>query len=135
MNVFGRYFPDQQLLVAGVSENSLLRLQSPDNVIFIRHGIPDEEFITYYLGCKCFLFCSRFEGFGIPIIEAAICGKPIIASRVTSIPEILEDKGWLIDQQKAVSELRLMTFLTARKWIVTIHLSSIDLMIGTNSLK
>lgn len=115
MNVFGRYFPDQQLLVAGVSENSLLRLQSPDNVIFIRHGIPDEEFITYYLGCKCFLFCSRFEGFGIPIIEAAICGKPIIASRVTSIPEILEDKGWLIDPTESGIRTAIDDFLNGKK--------------------
>lgn len=114
MRIFEKYYPQQQLWVAGVPEKSALRIHSPSNVHFVQPGIPDAEFITYYLECKCFLFCSRFEGFGIPIIEAAICGKPIIASGVTSIPEILGEKGWLIEPSEDGIRKAIGDFLQGR---------------------
>lgn len=42
-----------------------------------------------------FAFPSRFEGFGMPLIETMACGVPIVASNTTSIPEIVGDAGLL----------------------------------------
>jgi glycosyltransferase involved in cell wall biosynthesis len=40
---------------------------------------------------------SLYEGFGIPLLEAMACGKAVIASNVSSLPEIVGDAGILLD--------------------------------------
>jgi len=50
--------------------------------------IPDDDLVTLMQGAKIFLFPSFYEGFGLPILEAMQCGVPVLASRVTSIPEL-----------------------------------------------
>ncbi|HEX8372046.1 MAG TPA: glycosyltransferase family 1 protein [Chthoniobacterales bacterium] len=44
-----------------------------------------------------FVFPSKTEGFGWPIIEAQACGCPVLAARTTSLPEVLGDGGFLLD--------------------------------------
>src|SRR6185312_10650542 len=43
------------------------------------------------------VYVSYFEGFGIPLVEAMQCNIPIIASNVTSIPEIAKDAALIVD--------------------------------------
>lgn len=43
------------------------------------------------------LFPSFYEGFGFPLIEAMICGTPVIASASSSLPELVGDAGLLVD--------------------------------------
>lgn len=50
--------------------------------------IPDDDLVAIMQGAKIFLFPSFYEGFGLPILEAMLCGVPVLASRVTSIPEL-----------------------------------------------
>lgn len=51
--------------------------------------INDSQLIALYQSCKCFVFPSWHEGFGLPVLEAMSCGAPVIASNMTSIPEII----------------------------------------------
>ena len=53
--------------------------------------LSDSDLANAYKHCYAFLYPSYFEGFGYPPMEAMRYGKPVIASNVTSIPEILED--------------------------------------------
>lgn len=115
LNVFERYFPDQKLIVAGVSGQSNFRKRQSKQIQILDEGISDDLLVQYYLGCRCFLFCSKFEGFGIPVIEAAICGKPIIASNTTSIPEILNGKGWLVEPTEESIRDAISDFLQGDK--------------------
>jgi glycosyltransferase involved in cell wall biosynthesis len=59
--------------------------------------VPDAELAALYRRCLAFVFPSHYEGFGLPVIEALACGAAVIASRVTSVPEVLGDAGLLID--------------------------------------
>lgn len=59
--------------------------------------IPDEDLAVLMQGAKVFLFPSFYEGFGLPILEAMHCGTPVLASRVTAIPELGVDAVHYVD--------------------------------------
>lgn len=71
-------------------------LKIENNVIFPGF-IPVEHLPFFYNAAELFVYPSFYEGFGLPPIEAMACGIPVIASNVTSIPEIVEDCALLID--------------------------------------
>jgi glycosyltransferase involved in cell wall biosynthesis len=53
--------------------------------------VSDAELAALYRSCAVFVFPSLYEGAGLPILEAMSCGAPVVASRTSSIPEILGD--------------------------------------------
>lgn len=55
--------------------------------------LSDSDLMNAYKHAMAIVFPSFFEGFGYPPIESITCGTPVIASNVTSIPEILGDAG------------------------------------------
>jgi len=59
----------------------------PNNIKFTGY-ISDEELVTFYNTASLFIYPSFFEGFGIPPLEAQVCGCPVIASNTTSLPEV-----------------------------------------------
>ena len=59
--------------------------------------ISDEDLPVLIGGAHALLFASRFEGFGIPIVEAMKCGVPVITSTTSSMPEVAGDAGVLVD--------------------------------------
>ena len=56
-----------------------------------------ENLPALYRGASLFLFPSLYEGFGLPPLEAMACGVPVIASRVSSLPEVLGEAAILVD--------------------------------------
>lgn len=59
--------------------------------------VDEEDLPALYNLAKIFIFPSIYEGFGIPPLEAMACGTPVIASRTSSIPEVVGDSAILID--------------------------------------
>jgi glycosyltransferase involved in cell wall biosynthesis len=59
--------------------------------------VGNDELVGLYRGAACFVFPSRFEGFGLPPLEAMACGTPVITSNRTSLPEVVGDAGILVD--------------------------------------
>lgn len=51
-------------------------------------AVSEQEKYWYMKNCEAFLFPSLAEGFGIPVIEAMLLGKPVFLSTKTSLPEI-----------------------------------------------
>jgi glycosyltransferase involved in cell wall biosynthesis len=64
----------------------------------IRLGYVDDATLRWlYESCFAFIYPSLFEGFGLPVVEAMSLGAAVIASNVTSLPEVVGDAGLLID--------------------------------------
>lgn len=50
--------------------------------------VTDEELAALYSGARLFIHPSRYEGFGLPVLEAMSCGTPVLCSDITSLKEI-----------------------------------------------
>jgi glycosyltransferase involved in cell wall biosynthesis len=72
---------------------------SPDEIVCLDH-VPDDELRVLYSICSLFVFPSLHEGFGLPILEAMVCGAPVIGSNCTSIPEIIDRSDALFDPRR-----------------------------------
>lgn len=59
--------------------------------------IPIEQLVALYRDAALFVYPSLYEGFGIPILEAFSAGCPVLASNVTSIPEVGGDAALYFD--------------------------------------
>jgi glycosyltransferase involved in cell wall biosynthesis len=51
--------------------------------------VSDEDLADLYRGCELFVFPSLHEGFGLPALEAMMCGAAVIGSNTSSIPEVI----------------------------------------------
>jgi glycosyltransferase involved in cell wall biosynthesis len=67
-----------------------------DRVFFFDY-IEDDALAYIYNGAMTFLYMSRYEGFGLPILEAMQCGVPVICSNTSSMPEVAGAAAILVD--------------------------------------
>ncbi len=78
-----------------------------DRVIFTG-PISEEEKSWYMNNCECFVFPSLAEGFGLPVIEAMYFGKPVILSKLTSLPEIGGDAAYYFNDFEPANMLEVL---------------------------
>lgn len=102
VRAFARVQTDVPLVIAGAWDR---RFDAPkriveelglgDRVRFL-HDVPAADVPALLSGALAFVFPSRYEGFGLPPLEAMACGTPVIASHSSSLPEVVGDAGLLV---------------------------------------
>ncbi len=76
------------MAMAGVQHRDRIRLTG---------FIPESDLRSWLGAVDLFAFPSRYEGFGIPPLEAMACGTPVVASNVSALPEVLGDAARYAD--------------------------------------
>jgi len=79
----------------GKHDHLLKELGIEDNVKFLDY-VPDDKLVYLYGAADIFVMPSKYEGFGLPVLEAMACGTPVIASNVGSLPEVVDNAGVLV---------------------------------------
>lgn len=74
---------------------------------FLQH-VSNDDLVALYNAAALFVFPSRYEGFGLPILEAMACGAPVVAANNSSIPEVAGDVALLVDSESPSSIARAM---------------------------
>lgn len=92
-----------QLVIAGklawLSEPLLRELESEDlrTSVLATGYVDDDDLPALYTGAAAFVFPTFWEGFGLPVLEAMACGTPVVASDLSSLPEVAGDAAILVD--------------------------------------
>jgi len=75
--------------------------------------VKDEDLPYIYNGASIFAYPSLYEGFGLPPLEALACGIPVVASNLSSLPEVMGRAALLVDptkEEEIVKALKQLIF-------------------------
>ena len=91
-------YPDVKLFFIGKPGNALnVLLKEVDSSIEYLGFIPDAKLIDYIKGARVVVYLSKYEGFGMPPLEAMLAGCPVAASNRSAVPEVVGDVGLLVN--------------------------------------
>jgi glycosyltransferase involved in cell wall biosynthesis len=81
---------------AGELHAAVAQSGAADRVLFPGY-VPEADKAALFSGADAFVYPSRYEGFGLPVLEAMACGVPTITTTGGSLPEVAGDGALLID--------------------------------------
>jgi glycosyltransferase involved in cell wall biosynthesis len=90
---------------------SVQALGLADDVLFPGY-VAAQDLPLWYNAASLLIYPSRFEGFGLPLLEAMACGTPVICSNASSLPEVAGDAAVLVAPDEDVQLCEAM----ARVW-------------------
>lgn len=76
-----------------------------ENSVIFPGLVEDKELVHLYNAALFFIFPSLYEGFGLPPLESMKCGTPVIASNVSSIPEICGEKNAIYFDPENINDI------------------------------
>jgi glycosyltransferase involved in cell wall biosynthesis len=74
----------------------IAQLNLQEDILFFEQ-VPDEDLKYFYNLADVFVMPSLYEGFGLPVLEAMACGRPVVVSGSTALPEIVGGAGIILD--------------------------------------
>lgn len=88
------YFPDRDY---EREMRDLARSLGVEEQVKFAGGLPQSDIVHLYRTALALVYPSRYETFGLPLLEAMACGCPVVAADASSLPEIAGDAGLLFD--------------------------------------
>jgi glycosyltransferase involved in cell wall biosynthesis len=90
------------LVVAGPAKDATLARELERRGADVRGYVEQEELVNLYRGAACLVLPSRYEGFGLPVLEAMACGTPVVAVPDPALREVAGDAAvWAEEYQLA----------------------------------
>ena len=90
MDAYERARIGWSLVIAGESDGGRFRVfeeEARKRGVMMLDDVPEDDLPDLYRSASAFVFPSRYEGFGLPPLEAMACGVPVICSDAASLPE------------------------------------------------
>ena len=81
--------------LSGPLEELITRLEARGVIRFLGF-VAQDELPALYAGALAFVYPSRYEGFGLPVVEAMASGVPVITSNASCLPEVAGDAALLV---------------------------------------
>ncbi|MEG4519853.1 MULTISPECIES: glycosyltransferase family 4 protein [unclassified Microcoleus] len=110
-SIAAKKIPNLRLVAFSAGHDSPLPDLLPDGTEYNKEPTQD-QLKEYYSKCDAWLFSSRSEGFGLPILEAMACGTPVIGTPAGAAPELLAGGGGILvkpedpeDMAKAIEQI------------------------------
>ncbi len=76
------------LVAAGPEKDASLAAELRRRGVDVRGYVSKEELVRLYQGAACFVFPTRYEGFGLDVLEAMACGTPVVATPDAAVKEV-----------------------------------------------
>ena len=77
------------------------RAQALGGLVFQAGFVSDDALRALYSAAEVVWFPSRYEGFGLPVLEAMACGAPVVTTNASSLPEIAGTAALLVSPDAA----------------------------------
>jgi glycosyltransferase involved in cell wall biosynthesis len=94
------------LVVAGPVKDEALAARLREAGADLRGYVPQEELAELYRGAACLVQPSRFEGFGLPMLEAMASGTPVVALDEPALREVAGDAAVFVDEAHLADGVR-----------------------------
>lgn len=88
---------ERKLVVVGPPKDAELAAELRRRGADVRGYVPKDELVRLYQSAACLLFPSRYEGFGLPVVEAMACGTPVVAAPEPALQEVAGDAAVFAD--------------------------------------
>jgi len=87
----------RKLVVVGPPKDEALAAELRRRGAEVRGYVPKDELVRLYQSAAALLFPSRYEGFGLPVVEAMACGTPVVAAPEPALQEVAGDAAVFAD--------------------------------------